>query len=76
MAQKRIDKMKEAGIRCELTGYNGGYIRLLGYLSLIHISTFANHGEVEIVRRAVDFISAYNARVRKPVITPRNKFFQ
>ncbi len=40
------------------------------------ISTFANHGEVEIVRRAVDFISEYNARVRKPVITPRNKFFQ
>ena len=38
--------------------------------------TFANHGEVEIVRRAVDFISEYNARLRKPVITPRNKFFQ
>ena len=31
MAQKRIDKLEEAGIRCELTGYNGGYIRLLGY---------------------------------------------
>ena len=29
----------------------------------------ANHGEVEIVRRAVDFISEYNARVKKPVIT-------
>lgn len=28
---KRIDKLEEAGIRCELTGYNGGYIRLLGY---------------------------------------------
>ena len=24
----------------------------------------------------MDFISEYNARVRKPVITPRNKFFQ
>ena len=31
MAQKRIDKLEGAGIRCELTGYNGGYIRLLGY---------------------------------------------
>ena len=31
MAQKRIDKLEEAGIRCELTGYNGGYISLLGY---------------------------------------------
>ena len=31
MAQKRIDKLEEAGIKCELTGYNGGYIRLLGY---------------------------------------------
>lgn len=24
----------------------------------------------------MDFISEYNARVKKPVITPRNKFFQ
>ena len=31
MAQKRIDKLEEAGIKCEPTGYNGGYIRLLGY---------------------------------------------
>ena len=31
MAQKRIDKLEEAGIKCELTGYNGGYIRLRGY---------------------------------------------
>ena len=31
---------------------------------------------MEIVRRAVDFISEYNARVKKPVITQRNKFFQ
>lgn len=30
-ARKRIDKLEEAGMRCELTGYNRGYIRLLGY---------------------------------------------
>lgn len=31
LAQKRIDKLEKAGMRCELTGYNGGYIRLIGY---------------------------------------------
>ena len=30
-AQKRIDKLSEAGMRCKLTGYNGGYIEFLGY---------------------------------------------
>ena len=30
-AQKRMDKLSEAGIRCRLTGYNGGYIEFLGY---------------------------------------------
>ena len=32
-AQKRMDKLLEAGIRCRLTGYNGGYIEFLGYTS-------------------------------------------
>ena len=31
LAQKRIDKLEKAGIRCKLTGYNGGYIRFIGY---------------------------------------------
>lgn len=30
-AQKRIDKLSEAGMRCRLTGYNGGCIEFLGY---------------------------------------------
>lgn len=30
-AQKRIDKLEKAGIQCKLTGFNGGYIRFLGY---------------------------------------------
>ena len=30
-AQKRIGKLEAAGMRCELTGCNSGYIRLLGY---------------------------------------------
>lgn len=29
--QKRIDKLEQAGMRCRLTGYNGGYIQFLGY---------------------------------------------
>ncbi|RGR32142.1 hypothetical protein DWY53_20925, partial [Phocaeicola vulgatus] len=59
------------------TGQCRGYSRALFVSSILNkVSTLANHGEVEIVRRAVDFISEYNARVKKPVITPRNKFFQ
>lgn len=30
-AQKRMDQLTKAGIRCKLTGYNGGYIEFLGY---------------------------------------------
>ena len=30
-AQKRIDKLEQVGMRCRLTGYNGGYIQFLGY---------------------------------------------
>ena len=26
-----MDKLSEVGIRCRLTGYNGGYIEFLGY---------------------------------------------
>ena len=59
------------------TGQCWGYSRALFVSSILNkVSTLANHGEVEIVRRAVDFISEYNARVKKPVITQRNKFFQ
>ena len=30
-AQKRMDKLEKAGIRCKLTGYNGDCIEFLGY---------------------------------------------
>ena len=30
-AQKRMEKLEKAGIRCKLTGYNGGCIEFLGY---------------------------------------------
>lgn len=29
--RKRVDKLTAAGIRCRLTGYNGGYIEFIGY---------------------------------------------
>jgi curved DNA-binding protein CbpA len=30
-AQKRMEKLNDAGILCQLLGYNGGYIEFLGY---------------------------------------------
>lgn len=58
------------------TGKCRGYNRALFVSSILNkVSTYAGHGEVEIVQKAVDFISEYNARVKKPIITARNKFF-
>lgn len=58
------------------TGQCRGYNRALFVSSILNkVSAFANRGEVEIVRRAVDFIAEYNTQVKKPVITPRNRFF-
>ncbi len=59
------------------TGKARGYDRALFVSSILNkVSTFANHGNVEIVQKAVDFIFEYNSQVKKPVITARNKFFQ
>lgn len=59
------------------TGKARGYNRALFVSSIFNkVSTFAGRGEVEIVQRAIDFISEYNAGVKKPVITPRHRFFQ
>lgn len=59
------------------TGQCRGYHRALFVSSILNkVSAFANRGEVEIVRCAVDFIAEYNTQVKKPVITPRNRFFQ
>lgn len=59
------------------TGKARGYARALFVSSILNkVSTFANRGEVEIVQKAVDFITGYNSKVKKPVITARNKFFE
>ena len=40
------------------------------------VSTFASHGEVEIVDKALAYIREWNMREKKPIITERHKFFQ
>ena len=58
------------------TGQAKGYHRALFVSSILNkVSPYANKGEVEIVQKAVDFITEFNCNCRKPVITPRNRFF-
>lgn len=40
------------------------------------VKTFASHGEVEIVDKALAYIGEWNVREKKPIITERHKFFQ
>lgn len=58
------------------TGKLKGYHRALFVSSIYNkVATYASHGEVEIVQQAVDFITEFNSKVKKPVITARNRFF-
>ena len=58
------------------TGKLKGYHRALFVSSIYNkVATYASHGEVEIVQQAVDFIAKFNSKVKKPVITARNRFF-
>lgn len=58
------------------TGKSKGYHRALFVSGILNkVETFANHGNVEVVQKAVDFINEYNSKIKKPVITVRNKFF-
>ena len=49
-AQKRIDKLSAAGIRCRLTGYNGGHIEFLGY---------TDSTRVVLEKERAEYIAAY-----------------
>ena len=49
-AQKRIDKLLAAGIRCRLTGYNGGPIEFLGY---------TDSTRVVLEKERAEYIAAY-----------------
>lgn len=72
------DLEQKAGTIHDLdTGKLKGYHRALFVSSIYNkVATYASHGEVEIVQRAVDFITEFNSKVKKPVITARNRFFQ
>lgn len=51
-AQKRIDKLEQAGMRCRLTGYNGGYIQFLGYTPEMEALLEQEREEVIIAHQA------------------------
>lgn len=40
------------------------------------IETHANNGNVEIVDKAIAYIREWNAKVKKPIVTERNKLFK
>lgn len=59
------------------TGASRCYSKALFVSSIYNkVSTFASHGEVEIVDKALAYIREWNIRVKKPIITERHKFFQ
>ena len=51
-AQKRIDKLEKVGIQCKLTGFNGGYIRFLGYTPEMETLLEQERQEVAIAHKA------------------------
>ena len=60
-AQKRIGKLEAAGMHCELTGCNGGYIRLLGYTP---------ETESSLERERQEYATAYRKWVSEHGISP------
>lgn len=60
-AQKRIGKLEAAGMRCELTGCNGGYIRLLGYTP---------ETESSLERERQEYATAYRKWVSEHGVSP------
>ena len=59
-AQKRMDKLEKAGIRCKLTGYNGGCIEFLGYTP---------ETEVLLEKERQDVINAHQAWQKRQSLT-------
>ena len=65
-AQKRMDKLEKAGIRCKLTGYNGGCIEFLGYTPETEALL-----EKDLVWFLVGSNSQYEVEVRAEVVGHR-----
>ena len=63
-AQKRIGKLEAAGMHCELTGCNGGYIRLLGYTP---------ETESSLERERQEYATAYRKWVSEHGIPPNTE---
>ena len=59
-AQKRMDKSEKAGIRCKLTGYNGGCIEFLGYTP---------ETEAQLEQERQDVIIAHQAWQKRQSLT-------
>lgn len=59
------------------TGQERGYNKAL-FVSSIYgkVATFADHGQVEIVRKAVELIRELNTKGKKAIITERHSFFR
>lgn len=59
------------------TGKERGYHRVLFVNHLAgRLSTYVNHGDVEIVERAISRIREWNAKVKKPIVTERHSLFK
>lgn len=74
----RKDIRSSAGTIIEINaGRCNGYTKALFVSSIFNkVGTFAKRGEVEIVDQAIEYIRELNAKVGKPIITERHKFFQ
>lgn len=59
------------------TGTVRGYSRALFVSNLAgRLSTYVNHGNVEIVDRAVAHLREWNGKVKKPIVTARHSIFK
>lgn len=59
------------------TGTVRGYSRALFVSNLAgRLSTYVNHGNVEIIDRAVAHIREWNGKVKKPIVTARHSIFK
>lgn len=59
------------------TGTARGYSRALFVSNLAgRLSTYVNHGNVEIVDRAIAHLREWNDKVKKPIVTSRHSIFK
>ena len=79
LAQKRIDKLEKAGIRCKLTGYNGGYIRFIGDTPEAEALLAVSYTHLDVYKRQVlavirRYITSQNTVPRKEVALVKTSY--